>query len=403
MDSRRFDALTRRLGSPVSRRSLVGGALASLSGATVGGDAAPKKCAKLTKPCGGKAGKCCPGTKCVKKQCKCPRPIIDRCGQRCVNFQTDMLNCGACGSGCKQGQLCQSGSCQCTEDSCSRKSTIGCISGNCVPCDVCEPGLGCEFNDIMVAMISAKSGDTIHVCPGRYSQIYVEKDVFLIGAGDGEDPETNTIIEGGGVVQTGNVVQVLKDVTAEFQKVRIANGNAFFGGGIWNKGHLTLNACTVTGNVASPMYGGGIVNVIGGSLTMTDTDVTDNHADSINGEGGGIFNDADLVMTNCTLSGNSADGTRGTGGGISNLADATMTNCVVSKNTASVGGGIIVSDGTFNLDNTQVTKNEAVHWGGGIYLGNQVAKVHLSNGSSVSENTPDDCATWGAPIESCEQ
>ena len=69
--------------------------------------------------------------------------------------------------------------------------------------------------------------------------------------------------------------------------------------------------------------------------------------------GGGIVNRGTLTLTNSTVSGNSA-GSLGSGGGIFSFGTLTLTNSTVSGNSAGIHGGGISNtgdDGTANLFN----------------------------------------------------
>jgi predicted outer membrane repeat protein len=119
-----------------------------------------------------------------------------------------------------------------------------------------------------------------------------------------------------GITLNGNhanrVMQVPFNATVTLNALTIANGYIFGddGGGINNSGTMTLNRCTVTGNVANNTSSGG----------------------------GGIFNGALGYMTlnQCTVEGNSVDRT---GGGIEDFGAMTLNECTVSLNTCGVGGG----------------------------------------------------------------
>ena len=64
--------------------------------------------------------------------------------------------------------------------------------------------------------------------------------------------------------------------------------------------------------------------------------------------GGGIFNRGELTLKDSTISGNTAD----SGGGIYNdISTATFTNSTISGNTADLGGGIYNSNSTINSRN----------------------------------------------------
>jgi hypothetical protein len=96
MDAQHFDRLTLQLTSALSRRRF-GSVLAALGIATGFGVAleaeAKKKKAKNKKP----------------KKCK--KGTI-KCGKKCVNPQTNALNCGRCGQRCGENRACVDGQCQ---------------------------------------------------------------------------------------------------------------------------------------------------------------------------------------------------------------------------------------------------------------------------------------------------
>ena len=68
------------------------------------------------------------------------------------------------------------------------------------------------------------------------------------------------------------------------------------GGGIWNKGTLTLSNSSVSGNYSSA-GAGGIDNAFGGMLMLTNSTVSENNR--------GIHNSGTAVIANTTVSGNS--------------------------------------------------------------------------------------------------
>jgi hypothetical protein len=118
------------------------------------------------------------------------------------------------------------------------------------------------------------------------------------------------------------------------------------GGGIDNRGTLTLSACSIAGNSAP--RGGGISNA--GALTMSNCTLAGNSVSQ--GEGGGIDNRGTLRVSNSTLADNSA----GTGGGINDGSggSATLNNTIVAENTSGgdlAGGGFsgaydLIGDGS---------------------------------------------------------
>jgi CSLREA domain-containing protein len=196
-------------------------------------------------------------------------------------------------------------------------------------------------------------------------------------------------------------------------------GGSGNGGGVANRGSLTLQNCSLANNTATggdagdysggPGNGGGVFNGGSGNLTMTGCTVVDNEAHGglsgtapYSGEayGGGFANgdkrdDSDLgffTLTNCTFRANMADGADAGGGSTSggqafgggifayrgplnngfavNLGS--ITNCTLAENAvwggkstngagrSFVGGpGLDAQRGNVQLSNTLITRNTA--------------------------------------------
>jgi parallel beta-helix repeat protein len=136
----------------------------------------------------------------------------------------------------------------------------------------------------------------------------------------GPGPKSLTIARSsaGGTPQF-SVFRVGAGQTVTISGLTITNGDsADGGGGIRNKGTLTLNNCNVTGNKANE-NGGGIFTGYNSNSTV----------------------DATLTANNCTISNNHT--TSGTGDGLlvqsfQNSAFATLTNCTITGNTATGSG-----------------------------------------------------------------
>jgi hypothetical protein len=234
------------------------------------------------------------------------------------------------------------------------------------PLTVCESGPPtCDYKSIQEAINAAKTGDTIKIAAGTYHE-----ELEVPGGGTA----TRLTLQGAGASQTtiesgtrpGALVTLSSGVSATITGVTITRGGVgatccSSPGGIVNRGTLTLNDSTVSGNFAGHEDGGGIRNE-GGTVTLNDSTVSGNHA-GCGGEcrGGGILNDTGGTMTlnDSTVSGNTAD--TGRGGGISNSRGTmTLNDSAVSGNTAKTrGGGISNEGGTVTLNRTTVSENKA--------------------------------------------
>lgn len=369
MDSRQFDALTRALGTSGTRRALsaqLGSAVGWLTiSPDVPGVAVARKNKKQNKnkkrrqkgkvrvegPCGngsGKANRCKRNSQCCTNHCdkKKGRCRCLKAGQAC---DSDRLCCPG-----RTGRSCQGGTCQ-----------------PALPCDGDVCASGCPESSLQAAIDAANDGATIRLCAETYQEtIVIAKDITLIGAGDGADPASNTILD---AANSGRVVTIGSGHTVVFEGLRITGGStsSVVGGGVLNgvDSSLTMTGCTVTGNTATG-HGGGIDNN-GGTVTLNGCSIDQNIASVVDARGGGIHSHNGGALT---LNGSSVTG-----------------------NTASQGGGIYVASGTATLDGSSVTGNTAADGGGGIYNeGSSGATIALQNGTVVEDNEPDNCAGPGA-------
>ncbi len=173
------------------------------------------------------------------------------------------------------------------------------------------------------------NGRTIGLTSG---ELVIAKNLTILGPG-----ATNLAISGN---TNSRVFSINSGVTCTLAGLTITNGNgvgAFLsgsGGGILNRGTLTVSNSTLTGNSAS-LDGGGIFNDFTGTVMVQNSTLSGNSASFF---GGGIFiNGGTLTLQNSTLSGNSA---RLDGGGIFNIAGTvTVQNSTLSGNRGGTGGG----------------------------------------------------------------
>jgi len=200
-----------------------------------------------------------------------------------------------------------------------------------------------------VYMLSGAAGEDL----AASGDLDITGDLTLIGAA-----AASTVIDGGGLDRVLDIDPSGAGISVSLSNLSVRNGNVAgeAGGGIRNRGTLTLDRVSISGNV-SGINGGGLLNL--GVVTLTNTTVDGNSA----GSGGGIYNGGGtLTLSSSTLSGNGADAAGGDGGGLYNAgtAAAALTNVTFSGNGAvDMGGGVFVAGGTATLTNVTFSGNSA--------------------------------------------
>ncbi len=221
---------------------------------------------------------------------------------------------------------------------------------------------------------------------------------------------TNITLDGAGYTLdadgTGTALVIQANTTVTLKNITITGGagssfpDGQSGGGIANRGRLTIIHSTITGNSAG--NGGGIVNygdaLVTPSLLLEGVTLSENEAA---GFGGGLYNNANggtagVIITGTTFDSNT---TADSGGGIANhgltgTATVEMTESTLTGNGALNGGGIFNNGNsgaaTVTLGGVTLSGNNAGLQGGGIFNNGNlgVATVSLVN-STVSGNAAD--------------
>jgi hypothetical protein len=261
------------------------------------------------------------------------------------------------------------------------------VTGAAAPCRVRNVDQATNGGSLKAMAAAANDGDRLRVRGVCRGEVVVTDDITIRGVGDGPT------VTGLGVRR---VFRIQPGATATIKQLRILDGRAPSsaglrgGGGIRNRGELTLNESTVRDNRAGPGgLGGGILNL--GDLTVFDSTIRDNRAS----RGGGIDSrrlDAGDPLPELTLGGTRLLGNRAEdGGGIHNMGSAFMEFSDVARNHAGFGGGGIanVQTGAFDIENTTIRDNVAGTEGGGIanYDGGSLTLASVV----FSGNVPDDC------------
>lgn len=376
VDAKRFDAMTRLLTLRPSRRRavpLITGLLAATCSGIMpafAGNNKPKKKKKITL--------------CFDGQ------TIEASGKR---KKKNLLKRGATQGACVCTPRCAG---TCGDDGCGGVCRCGagfiCVSGACQSCDVVFNGNAITSGTALQTRLQL--GGTIRVCPGRYQgNFLLNATTSLIGAGDGEDQASNTVLDGN---RTGRVMDIGNGVSVTLQGVRITGGDGLGnGGGIRSAGRLALTNCSVSGNRAD--RGGGIAHTSAatGALELTNCRITGNEALVGNGAGLILENTTQQVtIKGCTISGNTSSLA---GGGIQKDAGScAITGTEISGNKAVANGGGVLNAGTMSFDGAcRITNNTSDAQGGGIF--NEAGSTVTLNGATVTGNSPQNCAGTAVP------
>jgi predicted outer membrane repeat protein len=163
--------------------------------------------------------------------------------------------------------------------------------------------------------------------------------------------------------------------------IAFTNGSsAGDGGGILNRGAVTLTNSSLSGNLAT-LNGGGLANAdtpsgAAPAATFTRSPVTGNSAAL---SGGGIYNGLRGTLTATGVSG---------------------TPMPVSGNSALLNGGGIAAVGSTatTLTQTAVTSNNAALTAGGVY---RVGGTMTTTNAPISANTPNNCVGSTPAVPNC--
>ncbi|MEM9120478.1 MAG: DUF4347 domain-containing protein [Cyanobacteria bacterium P01_F01_bin.56] len=239
----------------------------------------------------------------------------------------------------------------------------------------------------LIAAITTANGNT------EADTINLANDITLTAvdnATDGDNGLPSITADGGNTLTINGMGNTIaRDAAApDFRILHVALG-----------GELEINETTLSGGVADPggPFGGFFPGADGGAisnrgtLTVNNSTITGNTARDDGGgiaSYGNITNAAVVTINNSTITGNIA---MGNGGALSNTsftspappapnaAVMTINNSTISDNTANVGGGIsnlgqnVDNSAVVIVNNSTVSGNTAVFGGGGVYNRGQTA------------------------------
>lgn len=275
--------------------------------------------------------------------------------------------------------------------------------------------VGADYPTIQAAL-EDKACDHILLPPGTYLEnLSIARSVALVGDAPVAPGTTGGAILDGAAKKS--VVTIVEGAAVTLTRVLIRNGFAEVGGGVQNRGDLTLEESVVEASAARTA-GGGVFNdhgtlvldgsVISGNIAGSKTEKAPSaRAGGIYAEGGAVtLKNGSRVESNvAAASGADAAGAEARGGGISGK-DASITideASAVRANSAGAsagdhglaqgagvhleGGSLIVKGQSSIGDNTATGASVLLGKaeGGGIYAVN--AEVTIQGASSVARNT----------------
>jgi hypothetical protein len=240
-----------------------------------------------------------------------------------------------------------------------------------------DDGGGSDYTTIAAA-VGDPGCTTVEVAAGVYVEnLTIDRDLTLRGA-----DAHSTIIDGNGQATHQRVISITLHRNVSIADVTIQHGYAVApnhgGGGISNRGALTLTGVILTHNVVSGTESsdiGGAVSPGGvgsGRLVLENCVVSHNTAN----RGGGIFFNSMLRIKNTLIYSNTARN----GGGITSYGTLRLTNVTLSGNDASYGGGGITNHGDAILVNSTIAANKGKGIGsyGAVTLTNTILAGNAS-------------------------
>ena len=166
----------------------------------------------------------------------------------------------------------------------------------------------------------------------------------------------------------GHVIEVQQNATLTINDQAtggtITGGYSDCGGGIYNRGTVTISGGTISGNHATT-NGGAICNR--GVMTITGGTISSNESP----DGGAIYNEKD--------------------GSNNYIGELTITGGAICDNTAAAhGGGAITNKGTLTITGGTITGNQCATNGGGIWTGSANSALYMAGNPVVRDNTGGD-------------
>jgi hypothetical protein len=279
------------------------------------------------------------------------------------------------------------------------------------------------YASVQVAVDAAGDGDEIRVAAGVYSGVstrngetqvlYVDKSVRIRGGYDPNtwvpDPAQNfTVLDAQG---QGRALTVMGVVTPTVEGLRLTNGSAQNGGGVYiDRAAVSLRQNDIYSNTATSGWGGGVY-AKNSAAVISDNRIYSNTTGS-NGRGGGIaLSDSPAQVLTNTIRANRAHVGAGVelGNGLGS-SGAFLFGNVIKDNTAfdyqysgytidGAGGGVDIASALTDTLRGNVIDGNMAKWGGGIHSFS--ASPTIEDNTIQENNAPTHggglYVQWGAP------
>ena len=254
-----------------------------------------------------------------------------------------------------------------------------------------------------IAAIGSVAGDrTVNLGNGVYTfsnLVNLNTDVDIIGAS-----KENTVLN----IDADNRLFIVNPGSeVSLSNLTFGATTARQGGGVANRGTLTLANVLAAGNTSPSGSNGGAIDSFNNSrLTVSDSEFRDNKTavsggaimasgtlatisnssfklnSAQNGGAISILNNTLLTVDNSLFENNVAS----VGGAIRSISsEAALTDSTVKNNIADVGGGLHFRNSTLNVSGSNLFKENEATDGGGIYI--QAGTLNVAGSSRFERNT----------------
>lgn len=212
---------------------------------------------------------------------------------------------------------------------------------------------------------------------------------------------TEIDVKGGAIYQSGGTLSINNVVISNSSAVTQNPNDLGLGGAIYNNENSTTNIInsTISGNTSNG--GGGIYNR--GIMTIVNSTISGNSTTGGNIGGGGLYTTyaRPTIIVNSTFSNNT---TTGLGGGIYSYGPIYLSNLTMYGNQAWRGGGFYSDQGSFGIKNTLVAGNIATNAGPDIFgpftsYGYNLIQNHADSSGYLNTDLPDGTNPLLGPLQ----